>query len=147
MTQAFWAYGSRLQLGDGATPTEVFADIAELLELTPPSNERDDIDVSNHQSVNATREFIPGWRDGGEVEFKANWLPNNSTHDGTTGLLSIYNDNVNHNWKIVLPDDLLTISFAGHLSKFSPELPLDEQGTISGTIKVSGNITYTPGGS
>jgi len=147
MTNAFWAYGSKLQLGDGATPTEVFADIAEVIELTPPSASRDDIEVSSHQSPNATREFIPGWRDGGEVEFKANWLPLDSTHDGTTGLLAIYNDNLNHNWKIVLPDDLLTIAFAGHLSKFQPELPLDEQGTISGTIKVSGNVTYTPAGS
>lgn len=147
MTNAFWAYGSKLQLGDGATPTEVFADIAELLELTPPSESRDEIDVSNHQSVNATREFIPGWRDGGEVEFKANWLPNDATHDSTTGLRSIYNDNVNHNWKIILPDDILTIEFAGHLSKLEGELPLEEQGTITGTIKVSGAITYTEGGS
>lgn len=147
MTSAFWAYGSKLQLGDGTTPTEVFADIAELLELTPPNESRDDIDVSNHQSPNATRESIPGWRDGGEVEFKANWLPNNATHDSVTGLRSIYNDNLNHNWKIILPDDILTIEFAGHLSKLEGELPLEEQGTLSGTIKVSGTITYTEGGS
>lgn len=146
MTEAFWAYGSKLQLGDGDDP-EVFADIAELTELTPPSESRDEIDVSNHQSPNATREFIPGWRDGGEVAFKANWLPNDATQNSVTGLRSIYNDNLNHNWKIVLPGDVLTIAFAGHLSALETDLPLEEQGSISGTIKVAGAITYTESGS
>ena len=141
-TSAFWAYGSKLQLGDGAV-SEAFTDIAELLELTPPSESRDDIDVSNHQSASSTKEFIPGWRDPGEVTFKANWLPTNSTQNSTTGLRSIYNDNVNHNWKIILPGSILTISFAGHLSALETELPLDGQGQLSGTIKVSGAITYS----
>jgi hypothetical protein len=144
MTDAFWAYGSKLQLGDGDDP-EVFADIAEIIELTPPAESRDDIDVSNMQSPNATREHIPGWKDGGEVTFKANWLPTNATHDSATGLRSIFGDNVNHNWKIVLPGSpaLLTISFAGHLNAFEPDLPLEEQGQLSGTIKVSGSVTYS----
>ena len=142
MTSAIWAYGSQLQLGDGATP-ENFTAIAELLELTPPSESRDDIEVSNNSSTNGTREFIAGWRDPGEVEFKANWLPTNVTQDKTTGLRSVYNDNVNHNWKIILPASIVTISFAGHLSKLETELPLEEQAQISGTIKVSGAITYS----
>ena len=148
MTQAFWAYGSKLQLGDGATPTEVFADVAELLELELPTMKRDTIDVSNHQSLNATREKIAGWRDGGQVKWKANWIPDDPTHDGTTGLLSVFKDGRNHNWKIIAPNEVVTLSFSGPLNEFQPDLPLEEQGTIAGVIEVSGDIDYvTPSGS
>lgn len=136
-SSAFWAYGSTLQIGDGASP-EVFTSIAEITELTPPSMERDDIDVTSNSSSDGYREFIPGMRDGGEVEFTANWLPTNATHDATTGVLSTFNDNAVHNWKIVLPNTLATISFAGFVTAFETELPLEEQGKMTCTIKVSG---------
>ncbi len=141
-SSAFWAYGSTLQLGDAATP-EVFTSVAEITELTPPQMSRDEIDVTSHSSSDGYREFISGLRDGGEVTFKANWLPTNSTHDGTTGLLETFNDNVNHNWKIILPNTLITIAFTGFLTAFEPDLPLEEQGQLSGTIKVSGKPTVS----
>ncbi len=139
---AIWAYGSLLQLGDGASP-EVFTSVAEITELTPPAMSRDDIDVTSHQSSDGYREFISGLRDGGEVSFKANWLPTNSTHDGTTGILETFNDDVNHNWKIILPNTLITIAFSGFLTAFEPDLPLEEQAQLSGTIKVSGKPTIS----
>lgn len=139
---AIWAYGSLLQLGDGAV-SEAFTSVAEITELTPPQMSRDDIDVTSHQSSDGYREFISGLRDGGEVSFKANWLPTNSTHDGTTGLLETFNDNVNHNWKVILPNTLITIAFSGFLTAFEPDLPLEEQAQLSGTIKVSGKPTVS----
>ena len=63
---AIWAYGSKLQIGDGAV-SEAFSDVAEIVELTPPSMSRDEIDVTSHQSSDGYREFISGLRDGGEV--------------------------------------------------------------------------------
>jgi len=139
-SSAFWAYGSTLQLGDGAT-TETFTSIAEITELTPPSMSRDDIDVTSHTSADGYREFISGMRDAGEVTFKANWLPTNSTQDATTGILESFNDNANHNWKIILPNTLITISFSGFITAFEPDLPIEEQGQLSCTIKVSGKPT------
>lgn len=139
---AIWAYGSKLQIGDGAV-SEAFSDVAEIVELTPPSMSRDEIDVTSHQSSDGYREFISGLRDGGEVSGKANWLPTNATHDGTTGLLESFNDNVNHNWKIILPNSLITISFSGFLTAFEPDLPIEEQAQLSFTIKVSGKPTVS----
>ena len=139
-TAAIWAYGSKLQIGDGAG-SEAFTDVAEIVELTPPAMSRDEIDVTSHNSADGYREFISGLRDGGEVSFKANWLPTNTTHDGTTGLLESFNDNANHNWKIILPNSLITISFVGFLTAFEPDLPLEDQAQLSGTIKVSGKPT------
>lgn len=141
MSNSFWVYGSKIQLGNGATPTEAFADIAEVMDITPPPLERDDIEVTNQQSVDGWREYIPGWRDGGEVEFNCNWLPTNATQDEVTGMLETFNDDDLHNWRIVLPDGVKTISFAGFLTGFEPDLPLEEQGQLSITIKVSGKVT------
>lgn len=134
---AFWAYGSTLQLGNGATP-EVFMDIAEIIDLTPPNMSRDEIDVSNHDSSDGYKEYIPGWRDGGEVAVRANWLPTNTTHDATTGMLASFNNDDAHNWRIVLPNNLLTIPLRGFLTAFEPDLPIEEQGDLTMTIKVTG---------
>lgn len=137
-SSAFWAYGSKLQIDDGAGN---YSDIAEITELAGPKMSKDSIEVTSHASASGYREFIAGMRDGGEVSFKANWLPTNTTHDGTTGLLESFNDDVNHNWKIILPNTLITITLVGHLTAFEPDLPLEEQGQLSGTIKVSGKPT------
>lgn len=132
-SSAFWAYGSSLSL-DGVP-------VAEITELTPPQMARDEIDVTSHSSGDGYREFISGLRDGGEVTFKANWLPTNTSHDGTTGLLASFNDNINHTWVVTLPGSLASVTFSGFLTAFEPDLPLEEQGQLSGTIKVSGKPT------
>ncbi len=141
-SSAFWAYGSALQIGDGET-SESFTSIAEVTELTPPSMSRDAIEVTSHGSADGFREYISGWRDGGEVSIVANWLPTDTTHDGTTGLLESYLDDEAHNWRVVLPDSLATIAFAGFLTAFNPDLPLTEQGKLSCTIKITGKPTVT----
>lgn len=139
-SSAFWAYGSTLQLGDGGSP-EAFTSIAEIINLTPPQMSRDDIDVTSNSSSDGYREFIGGLRDGGEVAIEANWLPSNATHDDVTGLLSTFHTNTNHNFKIILPNTLATISFAGFVTAFEPDLQVEEQGKLNATIKVSGKVT------
>jgi predicted secreted protein len=141
-SSAIWAYGSLFQTGDGAA-SEGFSTVAEITELTPPAMSRDDIEVSNNDSSDGYKEFIPGWRDGGEVSCKANWLATNSTQDFTTGLGEQFNDNVKHNYKIVLPSSLITISFTGFLTAFEPDLPLAEQAQLSFTVKITGKPTVT----
>mgnify|MGYP001589020400 FL=1 len=136
-SSAFWGYGSTLQLGDGATP-EVFTTIAEVTNLVPPSMKRDSSDVTAYSSADGYREFLPALRDGGEVGVEANWLPNNATHDEVTGVLESFNDDVNHNWKIILPSSIATIALTGHVTAFEPTTPLDGHGKLSFTIKISG---------
>jgi len=141
-SSAFWAYGSKLKLGDGATP-EVFTEIAEVMDITPPALSRDAIEVSNQQSTNGWREKIPGWRDGDEVSFNCNWLPQNATQDEVTGLLSTFTDDELHNWQILLPDAVTLVAFAGFLTGFEPDLPLEEQGQLAITLTVSGPVTIS----
>jgi predicted secreted protein len=141
-TSAFWAYGSTIQLGDAATP-EVFTSIAEITELAFLEMSRDKIDVTSHSSADGYREKMPGLRDAGKISVKANWLPNNATHDETTGILAKFNDNVLHNWKIIAPSTLVTAAFAGYVSDFKADLPLEEQGQLEFAIEISGKPTVS----
>jgi len=142
-SSAFWPFGTQLKLGDGAS-TEVFTKIAEVKDITPPQMSKDSIEVTSQDSSNGWREFIPGWKDAGEVTFEGNWLPTNATQDGTTGVLSVFEDDSNHNWQIVLPTTIgLTIAFAGHVTNFEPDLPLEDAAALSVSIKVTGAITIT----
>jgi predicted secreted protein len=134
---AFWAAGSLLQLGDGAT-SETFTSIAEITKLTPPNRGRDSIEVTHTASSDGYKEFIPGWRDGGEVPFEANWLPTNTTQDETTGVLSTFHDNLPHNWRIVVPAVNLTFPFTGFVTAYEPDLDISAQGMLKGTIKITG---------
>lgn len=142
MSNAFWAYGSKFKMGDGGGP-EVFTTIAEITDITPPPLSRDAIDVTNQDTTNGWREKIPGFRDGGEVTFKCNWLPQNATQNATTGLLASFNDNLLHHWRITLPDNLTNVNFSGFVSGYEPDLPIEEQGQLSITITVSGQVTIT----
>lgn len=142
MSDAFWSYGSKLQAGDGASPTEAFTDVAEITKLTPPNLSRDAIEVTHLLSANGYREFIAGWRDGGEVSYEGNWLPLDGTQDYTTGLHSSFNTDTVHNWRVVIPT-VVRIDFSGFVTAHEPDLPLEDRGTISGKIKITGKPTVT----
>ena len=139
-SNAFWVFGSLLQLGDGGSPTEIFATIAEVRDITPPSMERDVIDVSSHDSTGGWKEFISGWRDGGEVEFEVNWLPTNATHNETTGFMKTFYTNTVHNWKLVLQNNLAVVTWSGFLTKPEPDLQIEEQAQMKVTMKVSWQV-------
>jgi predicted secreted protein len=139
-SSAWWVYGSKLQLGDGATP-EVFTNIAEVKDITPPQMIRDSNEVTNLDSTNGWKEFKSGFRDGGDVTFDCNWLPTDSTQDDTTGLLSTFEDDECHNWRIVLADSLGTIAFSGFITAYNGAMPMAATGNLSITIKVTGEVT------
>ncbi len=141
MSDAFWAYGSQIQAGDGAV-SEAFTSVSEVKKLTPPKLSRAVIDVTHMLSPNGYKEYIPGWRDGGEMNYEANWLPTDATQDAVTGLHASFNDNLVHNWRLLIPD-VLYISFSGFITAHEPDTPLEDGAKIAGTIKISGEPTVT----
>ena len=142
-SNAWWAYGSTFKLGDGATP-EVFTAVAEVKDIDGPSITRDSIEVTNQDSDDGWREKIPGWRDGDTITVQANWLPSDSTQDGSTGMLEHFNDDDNKNYQVVTPTAVgITVAFAGHITGFPLSLPLEEQGQVEFEITISGAVTIS----
>ncbi len=141
MTLALDAYGTLLQRGDGASP-EVFTTIAEVTDISGPTLALDPLDVTAHTSPGAFREFVGGLLDGGEVTFTINYVPDNSSHDATAGLLSELEARAVSNYKLVFPDGSSTEwIFAAFLTAFEPAEPVDDRLSAEITLKLTGQPT------
>lgn len=135
MSNAVNAFGTLLKR-NGTT-------VAEVNDITPPSLSRDDIEVTHHQSPSRWREFIKGLKDAGEFSMSINYIPSNSTHNASTGLLADFaNDTTIDTWTLVFPDTAATTwSFPGYVKGFSPSAPIDDKLSADVTMKVAGQPT------
>lgn len=77
MTDATIGYGTQVRVGRGETP--VWTALAEIKDVTWPVAEADDIEATNMESPNRTKEFISGLTDNGEVVIPMNWVPGSPT--------------------------------------------------------------------
>ncbi len=140
MSDAVRAYGTLLQRGDGADP-EVFATIAELTDISGPSMEADELDVTSHDSPNGYREYIQGLKDAGEVTIEGNFLPANATQGN---LLSDYESGDVVNYQLVFPNsDSTTWGFAAFVTAFEPAAGVEDVLTFTATLKLTGQPTLS----
>jgi predicted secreted protein len=137
-SNAFAGVGASFKRGDG-TSSESFVAIAEVNSIEGPSMSADTIDVTSLDSIGGYREFITGFRDGGEVTLEMNF-----TRDGYIIMLTDFEAGLNVNYQIVLPDTgATTFDFAGLVTALSMSVPTDDKVTASVTIKVDGQPTVT----
>jgi predicted secreted protein len=134
------AYGIALKRGDGGTPTEIFATIANVTSVKGPEIEREAYDVTAHDSPDGWREFIGGLKDGGEVSIEVNYDPR--IHDA---FVSDFDDPQPRNYKMVFPGTLGQWSLKLLLTGFSQESPVDDKLSAELTFKVSGKPTIIAG--
>jgi predicted secreted protein len=117
----------------------VFTAVAEVKSITGPGMTRDFIDVTNLDSTGGYREYIAGFRDGGELTFSMNF-----TLDGYDDLLADFNSNTSHNYQVVLPDTgNTTFDFAGYVTALPLNIVPDDAITVDVTIKITGQVTMT----
>lgn len=143
MTQTLIGYGIHLARGDGASP-EVFTDIAELADLSPPAMAKDSVEATHTDSTDGFREFIPGLKDGGEFTATVNLLPGNATqHNASDGALNDYiNETTARNWRITFPGSpAAKWTFKAFITGFDANTPMDDKMTFDITFKVSGAPT------
>ena len=141
MSNAWWAYGSEFQIGT--------TKVGEIIDISGPDMSKDAIDVTATDGTAGSgyREFVPGWRDGGEVGITANWVPILATQAGATGLLSKFeDDDTVQAFKIKTADDgssgTITISFNGIVTRFNLTMNLEEQAKLDCAIKISGAVSF-----
>lgn len=138
-TSATPGFGTLLKMGDGATPTETFGTVAEVLDIEMPEIKANYEEVTSHDS-NGWEEYVATLLSGGEPGMKVNWLAANATQNETTGVLYAALNRVKKNWKIVLPNNAKTFAFAAYVS-FKGSAPV--KGALSAEIKlkISGPVT------
>ena len=123
------AFGTKLKRGEEY--------VARLTNLTPPELSRDDIDVTDHDSPDGFREFVPGLKQAGEVALEGNLIP---TDDTQTGLLAAVDIDEPEPWTIEFPTiPKLYVSFDGYVKSFKlGDTPVDGVLKFNATIKVTG---------
>lgn len=102
-TKAIAAIGTLIKMGDSATPTETFTTISEVRDIDGPKMTASTIDVTNHSTVGAFEEFIPGFLSAGTIDFEMNHI---ISDDVQNDLEAAYLARDRFNIQIVLPEDV-----------------------------------------
>lgn len=138
---AFNSQGTLLQIGNGATPTEIFTTITGVGDISGPGVARDTEDVTSHSSTGGYREFITTLRDGGEVSAPVYWV-----FDATqTSLEDAFDSDDAVNFRIVFTDPgAETYGFAALVTNLEWSAPVEGALTRDLTIKVTGPVTPVP---
>lgn len=134
-----WAFGTLLQMGDGASP-EVFTTLAEVKDISGPDISLDTEDITPHDAVGGWEEFIPTILRSGEVTFDLNFVPSSTQHgDSAGGLINILKNRTKTNFKLVLPTTpTYSWAFAAYVTGFSNSMPVGGVLGASVTLKVTG---------
>ena len=133
---AFSGVGTKFKRAVDSSATS-YADIAEVNSITGPNLSRATIDVTSLDSTGGYREFIPGFRDGGEISLDMNFTP-----DGYNDLKDDFEAEVTWDYEIVMGNAAATtLQFAGFVTALGVAIPMDDKVTASVTIKISGQVT------
>lgn len=142
MTSAISSFGTLMKIGDGATPTETFTTIAEVLDITGPQVALATTEVTSHDS-NGWREFIPTLKEGGEVTFDCNFFAH-TTQGFSGGLYNDLNNKTKRNFQTVFTTTpAKTAAYAAYVTSVKLAAPVD--GALKGsiTLKITGAVSWS----
>lgn len=139
-TQAEIGYRTFVEIADPATPATRIP-IGEVMDITLPSEETDQVEVTNMDSPAGYKEFIAALTDGGELSFDMNFVPDSASDlalrqaRGLTRLIFI-----------TFPTGP-AIHLRGSRQSYERTSPVQEQMTGSVAFKISGAPDYVPAAS
>ena len=137
-SQALLGYDSKLEVSTNAGST--YTEIAEAYNISPPSREIAEVEVTHMQTPDRTREYIPGLTDSGSASCEMNYIP------GSAVDLLLETLRVNATvalWRITYANGAVE-TFSGSVQTYERDAPTDDRMTATLAIKVSGNPTMTP---
>lgn len=121
------ALGTTFQIGANV--------ITELTSIAGLDISQETIDSTNLSSTGGYREFIAGFKDGGEVSVSGNF--NGSDTNGQMALYTALNSSTTDSYTITYPSGG-SWTFDGVVTGFSTGAELEDLVTFEATIKVSG---------
>lgn len=136
------AKGAKIQIGDGTSPTEVFADIPSLRNVSGPNFTAESQDATTHDTSGNYRELVPTFLSGGEITFEMLWDPSNAVQEM---LFTAFAARTLKNFKSIFPDTgAMTYAYAAYITNISHEASFDGILTANVTLAISGEVTRTP---
>jgi len=130
-------FGAKFKLHNGTALTAV----ANVLAVKPPSPTVETIDVTDHDSAGAMREFIAGLIDTGEGTVRVHYLPGSP---GDVLLSAAAVSRAVKAWSMEVPSSTGKWEFTGNCiitSYEKDDVVIDDKMTALLTFKVSGPIT------
>jgi hypothetical protein len=146
MTQPLSSHGTLLQMGalGGGGP---YTTVAELVDSAGPGIEQATHDAPAQDTTWMKR--VAGIVSAGDFTFDVNFIPKNSTHDGTTGLISLLGLQQVTGWKLLYNDagagTASYWTFDAFLVTFGEDIPVDGILKSSVTLKINGQPVFTKG--
>ncbi len=117
--------------------------VAGVTNIGGPGLTLETIDVTNHSSASAWREFVGGLKDGGEISVDIVFDPAAATHKNASGgLLYLLTTRASASFTITFPDAAPTTwTFAAFVTSFEVGAPVADGLTASVTLKITGAPT------
>lgn len=131
------ALGTKLKIGSDSPVA-----VASLTSISGLALSADTIDVTTFDSADGYREFIGGFKDGGEVSIEGFFDP--TTGKGQKELYDLFESGEPEDFIIEFPADLgASWQFEGIVTAIETGADLEDPLSFSATIKVTGKPTLT----
>jgi len=133
--------------GFGTLLTWDSADIAELTNISGPSESINTIDVTSHDSDDGYEEFVAGIKSGGDISIEGNFISTDST--GQIAMHTDFQAGSKKTWIIKHPSwvesshEYPQVTGSGLVTAFALGTPYNDKISFTATIKVSGKPTLT----
>ena len=132
------AKGTSISVGDAASP-EVFTPITGITEINVPNPEAAEIETTDHDTTNKSREYIAGLNEPGSISFvyrvdESDALQAALKTDLIAGTIQNYQTSIPTS-----PAE--TDTFAAFVTSDEPATPVDNLYTRRATLKLTGAIT------
>ena len=123
---------------DNANATPVLTKLAEIISVTLPNSQVEDVDATHMDSPNRRREFVAGLIDDGEGTIEMNYVPNSATDILIRAALA---DGKTRNYKVSLLQPTgprWEITGQCIVKGYERNVPIDDRKTASLTIRFTG---------
>ena len=118
----------------------VLTQLDEIIAVTPPNPQVEDVEATHFLSPNRRREYIAGLIEDGEGTFEMNYVPGSATDDL---IRAAVDDGIARSYKIVLPDGLNGWAIEGEciVKGYERNIPIDDRMTATLTVRFTGDST------
>ena len=138
MSDAQLGYGSKIERSSDGGKTWIKIPEADIAGVPKPQT--DYVDVTSLDSTGGYKEFIPGLKDAGEIEVRANYTragyKQQATDEGS-GVPIAYRTTFANSDKF---------EFSGYPTVAVDEADLNDARKMTITIRITGAVTFTAGG-
>jgi len=135
-TEADIGYGGSVEVQSSTSP-DVWFELGEVTNVTPPSESVDVIDVTHMASPNRYREFIQGLIDAGTASIDVNWVAGAATDDYVFAWRAA---GETRNMRITTNNNT-TYTFPSFVTGWQPQMPVDGKMAATLEVKAAGAIT------